>query len=67
MRGEGEGKLFVCKCGHREKLSAFEKRRESSGGEKANKKDVQKFLKQQDEPGNTAMAEALKKMLQKNE
>jgi DNA topoisomerase-3 len=66
MRGEGEGKLFVCKCGHREKLSAFEKRRESSGGAKANKKDVQKFLKQQDEPENTAMAEALKKLLQKN-
>ncbi|WP_075618446.1 DNA topoisomerase III [Paenisporosarcina indica] len=63
MRGEGEGKIFVCKCGHREKLSAFEKRRESSGGAKANKKDVQKFLKQQDEPQNTAMAEALKKLL----
>ncbi len=63
MRGEGDGKLFVCKCGHREKLSAFEKRRESSGGAKANKKDVQKFLKQQDEPQNTAMAEALKKLL----
>jgi len=65
LRGEGEGKLFVCKCGHREKLSAFEKRRESSGGAKANKKDVQKFLKQQDEPQNTAMAEALKKLLNK--
>jgi len=63
MRGEGDGKIFVCKCGHREKLSAFEKRRESSGGAKANKKDVQKFLKQQDEPQNTAMAEALKKLL----
>ena len=66
MRGEGEGKLFVCKCGHREKLSAFEKRRESSGGAKANKKDVQKFLKQQDEPQNTAMAEALKKLMNKD-
>ena len=67
MRGEGEGKLFVCKCGHREKLSAFEKRRESSGGAKANKRDVQKYLKQQDEPENTAMAEALKKLMQKND
>ena len=63
LRGEGEGKLFVCKCGHREKLSAFEKRRESSGGAKANKKDVQQYLKKQDEPQNTAMAEALKKLL----
>lgn len=67
MRGEGEGKLFVCKCGHREKLSAFEKRRESSGGTKANKSDVQKYLKKQDEPENTAMAEALKKLMQKND
>ena len=66
MRGEGDGIRFVCKCGHREKLSAFEKRRESSGGAKANKKDVQKFLKQQDEPQNTAMAEALKKLMNKD-
>jgi len=65
MRGEGDGKIFVCSCGHREKLSAFEKRRETSGGGKVNKKDVQKFLKQQDEPQNTAMAEALKKLMNK--
>ncbi|WP_019414696.1 DNA topoisomerase III [Paenisporosarcina sp. TG20] len=65
MRGEGDGKIFVCSCGHREKLSAFEKRRETSGGGKANKKDVQSFLKQQDEPKNTAMAEAMKKLLNK--
>ncbi len=24
LRGEGDGQIFVCKCGHREKLSAFE-------------------------------------------
>ncbi len=65
LRGEGDGKIFVCKCGHREKLSAFEKRRESSGGKKADKRDVQKFMKKQEEPENTAMADALKKLFDK--
>ncbi len=63
MQGEGDGKIFICKCGHREKLSAFEKRKKS-GQSKANKKDVNKYLNQQDEaPQNTAMADALKKLL----
>ncbi|TWT03450.1 DNA topoisomerase III [Planomicrobium sp. CPCC 101079] len=67
MQGEGDGKIFVCKCGHREKLSAFEKRKKSSQS-KATKKDVNKFLKQQDEPPvNTAMADALKKLLGQND
>ncbi|PSL40551.1 DNA topoisomerase-3 [Planomicrobium soli] len=67
MQGEGDGKIFICKCGHREKLSAFEKRKKSSQS-KANKKDVNKFLKQQDEPPvNTAMADALKKLLGQND
>lgn len=67
MQGEGDGKIFVCKCGHREKLSAFEKRRNNNQS-KANKKDVNKFLKQQEEPpANTAMAEALKKLLNQND
>ncbi len=67
MQGEGDGKIFVCKCGHREKLSAFEKRKKS-GQSKATKKDVNKYLKQQDEPPqNTAMAEALKKLMNQND
>ncbi|MTD30912.1 DNA topoisomerase III [Planomicrobium sp. YIM 101495] len=66
MRGEGEGKMFTCKCGHREKLSAFEKRR-GSNKSKAAKKDVTKYLKQQDEPKNTAMADALKKLLEQKD
>ena len=32
LRGEGDGQIFVCSCGHREKLSVFEKRRKESGG-----------------------------------
>ena len=68
MRGEGDGRIFVCKCGHREKLSAFEKRRENSGGKKADKRDVQKYMKKQGAPEeleNTAMADALKKLFDK--
>lgn len=63
LRGEGDGRIFVCKCGHREKLSAFEKRKETSGKGKAGKRDVQKYMKQQEEPKNTALAEALKKLM----
>lgn len=67
MQGEGDGKIFVCKCGHREKLSAFEKRRNTNQS-KANKGDVNKFMKQQEEPPiNNAMAEALKKLLNQND
>lgn len=65
LRGEGDGRIFVCKCGHREKLSAFEKRRNQSGGKKADKRDVQKFMKKQEEPTNNAMADALKKLFEK--
>ena len=64
LRGEGDGQIFVCSCGHREKLSAFEKRRKNSAGKGAGKRDVQKYLKKQDEPENTAMADALKKLFE---
>ncbi|TSI11746.1 DNA topoisomerase III [Lysinibacillus sp. BW-2-10] len=63
LRGEGDGQIFVCKCGYREKLSAFEARRKKDGGGKVDKRSVQKYLKQQnkeDEPINNALAEALK-------
>ncbi|MDU2066217.1 MAG: DNA topoisomerase III [Sporomusaceae bacterium] len=64
LRGEGEGQLFVCSCGYREKLSAFKKRREETGG-KVDKKAVHQFLKAQDKqeaPVNTALADALAKL-----
>ena len=42
--GEGDKQTFVCSCGHKEKLSAFNKRK---AGHKAsaNKRDVDKYLK----------------------
>ncbi|MEH7180024.1 DNA topoisomerase III [Neobacillus vireti] len=65
LRGEGEGQIFACKCGHREKLSAFEARRKKESTGKVDKRTVQKYLKNQhkeEEPINTALADALKKL-----
>lgn len=66
--GEGEGQAFVCSCGHREKLSAFKKRKENETA-KATKNDVNKFLKAQnkttEEPFNSALADALAKLKMK--
>ncbi|QWG65346.1 DNA topoisomerase III [Bacillus mycoides] len=63
LRGEGAGQIFACKCGYREKLSTFQERRKKESGNKADKRDVQKYIKQQkkeEEPLNNALAEALK-------
>lgn len=58
LRGKGEAQVFVCGCGHKEKLSAFQERRKKEGAG-VSKKDVQKYLnKQQDEAVNTAFADA---------
>lgn len=65
LHGQGDGQIFVCKCGHREKLSAFEARRKKEGGGKVDKRSVQKYLKQQEkeaEPINNAFADLLKGM-----
>ncbi len=63
LRGEGDGQIFVCKCGHREKLSAFEARRKKEGCGKVDKRAVQNYMKQQnkaEEPINNAFADLLK-------
>lgn len=59
IRGEGENKSFYCVCGHREKLDAFKKRK----GEQVDKREVTRFMKQQDESEsiNSALADALAK------
>ena len=65
LRGEGEGQIFACQCGYREKLSAFEARRKKESRGRVSKGDVQKYMKQQnkqEEPINTALADALKKL-----
>ncbi|MER1959391.1 MAG: DNA topoisomerase III [Solibacillus sp.] len=63
LHGQGDGQIFVCKCGHREKLSAFEARRKKEGGGKVDKRAVQNYMKQQnkeEEPVNNAFADLLK-------
>lgn len=58
IRGEGENKSFYCSCGYREKLEAFNKRK----GEQVNKREVGRFLSQQEDEGiNSALADALAK------
>lgn len=46
LRGEGEGKIFVCSCGYKEKLSAFNERKKNDIS-KVTKRDVAKYLKDQ--------------------
>ncbi|TCK93321.1 DNA topoisomerase-3 [Natranaerovirga hydrolytica] len=60
--GQGDGQRFICKCGHREKLSAFNEKRKNNN-KAVSKKEVSKYLKKQDEPAlNTAFADVLKKL-----
>ncbi|MBU5467850.1 DNA topoisomerase 3 [Virgibacillus sp. MSJ-26] len=63
LRGEGEGQMFTCKCGHREKLSTFNERKQREKKHKVSKKDVNKYLKKQDDGfKNNALADALAKL-----
>jgi len=66
--GEGEGKYFKCRCGYREKLTAFQARREKEGTA-MRKGEVKQYLnkinKENDEPLNSAMADALKDLFKK--
>lgn len=63
--GKGDGQKFVCVCGHKEKLSAFEQRK-TKEGKGATKRDVNNYLKKQakevNEPMNNAFAEAFSKL-----
>jgi len=64
LRGEGEGQIFVCKCGFREKLSAFNNRKKGEG-RSISRKEASKYLNQQkkaDEPINSALADALSQL-----
>ena len=62
LRGKGDGQIFVCSCGHKEKLSAFQERRKKEGAG-VSKRDVARYMNQQrkeaEEPVNNAFAKAL--------
>lgn len=63
--GKGEDQTFVCACGHKEKMAAFEARRKREGKD-VSRQDVRRYMKQQqkeaEQPLNNAFAEALAKM-----
>ncbi len=61
LRGEGENRMFACVCGHREKLSTYNKRKQEQK-KQGSKRDVQKYLREQEKsakPMNSALADAL--------
>ena len=62
---KGSEETFVCVCGHKEKLSAFQARRQKEGAG-VSKKDVQNYLtrqkKEAKEPINNAFAAAFAKL-----
>ena len=59
---KGKEETFVCQCGYKEKLSAFQARRAKEGAG-VNKRYLQRYLKKQqkeaNEPVNNAFAQAL--------
>ena len=67
LRGKGDGQIFVCRCGYKEKLSSFQERRKKEGAG-VSKRDVARYLNQQkkeaEAPLNNAFAEALAKLKQ---
>jgi DNA topoisomerase-3 len=62
LKGKGDGQIFVCACGHKEKLKAFQERRKKEGAG-VSKKDVARYMNQQkkeaEEPLNNALAQML--------
>lgn len=70
LRGKGPGQIFTCKCGYKEKLTAFQERRKKEGAG-VSKKDVARYLNQhKDEakaPINPAFADALAKLVIKED
>ena len=62
MYVKGKEEMFVCQCGYKEKLSAFQAKRQKEGAG-VGKRDVQNYLRRQqkeaNEPVNNAFAQAL--------
>lgn len=65
LTGKGDNQRFICVCGHKENMKAFEERKKKEG-RGANKRDVNQYLKKQakeaKEPINNAFAEAFAKI-----
>jgi DNA topoisomerase-3 len=66
--GEKGNETFVCRCGYKEKLAAFNQRKEKNS-KAMSKKEVQRFIKkneQKQEPFNNPFAEILQKKIDKD-
>ena len=63
--GKGAQETFICACGYKEKMSAFKSRREKEGAG-VSKRDVQNYMKKQQQeaggPINNSLAAALAKI-----
>ena len=62
LSGSGDGQVFRCVCGHREKMSSFEARKKKENRGRVDKRTVNKYVNQKEEPINNALAEQLKKL-----
>ncbi|QVK19130.1 DNA topoisomerase III [Mycoplasmatota bacterium] len=63
LYGEGDNQIFICGCGHKEKMSTFNERKKKEKNS-LSKKDVSKYLnkinKENDVTVNSSLADALK-------
>ena len=63
MIGKGQDAVFVCSCGHKERMEKFEERRKKEG-KGVSRKDIARYMQKQkkeaETPVNNAFAEALK-------
>ena len=65
LRGNGDAKIFVCRCGYKEKLSSFTERRKKEGAG-VSRKDVARYLngqkKEAEKAVNSPFADAFAKL-----
>lgn len=60
LAGEGDGQMFTCVCGHREKMASFKARRDKAQKGRVDKRTVNKYTGKKDENINSALADQLK-------
>ncbi len=61
--GSGEKKMYVCRCGYREKAASLEKRLSENRATRVSKKDVQKYMQKQRQD-TTTMADLLRQAME---
>ncbi|MFC7441558.1 DNA topoisomerase III [Laceyella putida] len=69
LRGEGQGRIFVCGCGYREKYASFQERKNKEKKSMVSRREISQYLKQQNqqqEEGHPALKEALAKLFQQD-